>query len=238
VTESPAFALDLVGGGDVVKATNLSSAVMAQRHASIDGLDDFPTPPWGGRALIRHVIGRQQVDGLTIWEPAANRGFLVRGLRDWGATVVASDVYDYGAGFPVFDFLRLRGGFFNELPPFLPAEGVDWIATNPPFKSLLDFIRTAMAIAKVGVAMLCRTQCLEGVDRFERIFKPYADRWTFAVFVERIPMVEGRVDPQASSATSYGWLVVWKEPQPPEFLLARRHIPVCRHALEMPGDYR
>lgn len=37
-------------------AQNTSSAVMAQRSEPHDSLDDFPTPPWATRALIKRVI--------------------------------------------------------------------------------------------------------------------------------------------------------------------------------------
>lgn len=214
---------------------NTSSAVMAQRSEPADSLDDFPTPPWGGRALAEHVLGRVALAGKTVWEPAVNRGYLKRGLDNYAGRVFGSDIHDYGAGFPVFDFTR-PGLFAGPLPSFLPSPP-DWIITNPPFKAAAEFIEQGLAVARVGVAMLLRTQILEGGSRFDKLYRPMANRWTFSQFVERIPMVRGRVDPAVSSATAYGWLTFWKEPQDPAFLLARRHIPPCRKALERPGDY-
>ncbi len=43
-------------------AQNVSHAVMAQRHEKMDSLDDFPTPPWGTRALMEHVVGPKDLD--------------------------------------------------------------------------------------------------------------------------------------------------------------------------------
>ena len=43
---------------------NTSHAVMAQRHESLDSLDDFPTPPWATRALLEHVIGDEEYESM------------------------------------------------------------------------------------------------------------------------------------------------------------------------------
>jgi hypothetical protein len=47
-----------------------------------------------------------------------------------------------------------------------------------------------MKIARHGVAMLTWTVFIEGIGRYERLFKPNL----FAQFVERVPMVKGRLD--------------------------------------------
>ena len=66
-----------------------------------------------------------------------------------------------------------------------------------------------MKIARHGVAMLSRTVFIESVGRYERIFKKNAPS-RFAQFTERVPMVKGRVDEKASTATGYAWLV-WEK---------------------------
>ncbi len=57
----------------------------------------------------------------------------------------------------------------------------DWVITNPPFNLLCEFALRALEIATEGVAL-------------------------FAPFVERVPMVKGRWDSEASTATSYAWV--------------------------------
>lgn len=213
-----------------------SSAVMAQRIEPRDSLDDFPTPPWGARAWIEHVIGVEQIRGKLLWECAVNRGYLRRGLEGYGATVVGSDIFDYGIGAPVFDFLSLRGDLVGSHPTFLPGTP-DWIVTNPPFTAAEAFLEVALPIAREGVAFILRTQIMEGAERYESLFTRYADRWMWSQFVERIPMFKGRVDPKGSSATAYGWLTVFKRPIDPAYVVARRHIPPCRAQLECKGDY-
>lgn len=201
---------------------------MAQRHESKDSLDDFPTPPWATRALIEHVIGPSRTKGQICWEPAANRGYMSRALRDYFEFVVESDVVDYGEG-NVLDFLAVESD--KELI------GAHWIITNPPFNKAQQFIEKAQSIAEDGVAMLVRTSFLEGVMRHQTMFLTNPPD-IVAQFAERVPMVKGRCDPKASTATSYCWLV-WhidgiKEANKKTILT---WIPPCRKQLEREGDY-
>jgi hypothetical protein len=120
---------------------NTSHAVMSQRHEAHDSLDDFPTPPWAGRALCEHVISIETDD--VVWEPACNRGFLVKALGDYFGAVHASDIHDYGQGERVQDFL---------FPG--PAPVVDWVITNPPFRLAQQFAMRGLEVAAKGVALL------------------------------------------------------------------------------------
>jgi hypothetical protein len=203
---------------------NTSSAVMHQRAEPNDSLDDFPTQPWGTRALLM-MLDRRGIENTrgSVLEPAANRGFMVRPLRERFRAVYASDVHDYGLAYDVVDFL------FPAPPP-----GVDWIITNPPFRLAQEFALTAIARAQVGAAMLVRTGFLEGGARYKSLFAPRRPNFAFQ-FVERLPMVKGRCDPKASTATSYTWLVWLKGGPPIDTVLD--WIPPCRTKLERPEDY-
>ena len=129
----------------------------------------------------------------------------------------------YGFG-SVADFLKTKHN----------AGSFDWVITNPPFKLAEDFIERSMKIARHGVAMLTRTVFIESVGRYERLFK-LKPPTSFAQFVERVPMVKGRVDKKASTATGYGWLV-WEKGRPVRSRLV--WIPPCRKLLERDGDYQ
>jgi hypothetical protein len=200
---------------------NTSSAVMQQRAEPNDSLDDFPTPPWAGRALMEHVL-KDQWRSYTLWEPAVNRGFLLRGLADYLQPVRVSDVHDYGCpGTVVEDFLW----------PGVRHE-VDWVITNPPFRLAHGFIDKALSVARVGCAMLVRTSFLEGVNRYDSLWSLRPPTFV-AQFAQRVPMVRGRCDAKASTATSYcwiGWVNLW-ERRPMMW------VPPCRKTLERPGDY-
>lgn len=208
---------------------NTSSAVMAQRIEPTDSLDFFPTPPWATRALMEKVIRKEWRQEETCWEPAAGLGHMSDTLAEYFQKVMPSDIHNYGRDFAVRDFLD-DGSLFQQ-----PKIYHDWIITNPPFNLASEFVKQALELAYVGVAVLVRTSWAESIERYETLFKHHApDIW--AVFTERVPMVKGRVDSSASSATSYSWVVWLKDGQFGDTNMM--WIPPCRKELERSEDYR
>jgi hypothetical protein len=206
-----------------VSKQNISSAVMQQRKEPHDSLDFFPTPAWATRALCEHVLGGGKSLGhCSVWEPACGEGHMARPLAEYFGLVHSSDIHDYGFG-PTEDFLQLA-----------PQVGLsfDWIITNPPFRLAEQFVRRARLIAGKGVAVLVRTAFLEGIARWNELFRDKPPD-IVAQFVERVAMVKGRVDPDAASATAYCWLV-WRYGNDWTRL---QWIPPCRKKLERPSDY-
>ena len=202
---------------------NTSHAVMAQRHEPKDSPDDFPTPPWATRALLQHVIKDDGIGQLTCLEPACGRGYMSRPLSEQFGQVDSADFIDYGYG-EVRDFLTY---------PYL-AGSHDWVITNPPFKLAQEFIDRAMTVANCGVAILARTVFLESIGRYEGLFRHNPPTF-FAQFTERVPMVRGRVDRKASTATGYAWFVWVKQDTRSGSELV--WIPPCRRSLEKEEDY-
>jgi len=202
---------------------NRSHAVMAQRTESKDSIDDFPTPPWATRALLEHVLPRfSDVSMQNCLEPACGAGHMDKILREYFRETAASDVFDYGYS-DVKEFLS---------SPY-PVNSYDWVITNPPFRLAEEFVAKARAIARVGVAILARTVFIESVGRYDRLFKPHPPV-AFAQFVERVPMVKGRLDQKASTATGYAWFVWTAESCSSTDLI---WIPPCRKELEISKDY-
>lgn len=188
------------GGGMKPKG---HSAVMASRSEAPDSLDFFPTPPWATRALL-DVIRHEVDEDMTCWEPACGAGHMAGVLAELPWRVFASDVHDYG-------HCDAIGSFVGEGLDVLPERHADWIITNPPFRLAVDFAERALAIASEGVALLVRTSWLEGGDRYTRLFDPYPPTM-IVQFAERVPMVKGRWDPEASTATSYCWVIWIRQP--------------------------
>lgn len=202
---------------------NVSHAVMAQRSEALDSLDDFPTPPWATRALLKHAIPSRMLQaGQACLEPAAGRGHMSKVLWETFSDVHSSDIAEYGYGSRV-DFLS--GAY--------PEKSFDWVITNPPFRLAEEFVRVSLRVARIGVAMLVRTVFIESVGRFERLYKPYP-LLRMAQFTERVPMVKGRLDKKASTATGYCW-VIWEKNYSGDTQLV--WIPACRKDLERDGDY-
>lgn len=227
---------------------NRSSAVMAQRHEALDSLDDFPTHPWATRALVEHVLRRLPIDPRTrnVWEPACNRGYMALPLAEYFRQVIASDIFDYGfraetpgkivcAG--LHDFTG--GGLFATRPPAI-GPGVDWIITNPPFNDAKAFVARALKTAREGVAVLVRSNWLETDDRYSDFFDRRPPT-VIAQFVERVPLVRGRLTMDVSTATAYSWFI-WltaEDPLGPSELPEYRGwwIAPCRDRLQRRSDY-
>lgn len=200
-----------------------SRAVMNRRLDPADSLDFFPTPPWATRALFRHVV--LDLHG-SCWEPAAGAGHMAEVLREVCDPVFASDIHDYGRGYAVGSFAG------PEDPPAVCPFVPDWIVTNPPFNGAAEFALRGIATARRGVALLVRSNWAEGVERYNTLFRP-APPSIVAQFVERVPMVKGRWDPKASTATSYAWFVWDRVRAGTRFMWIP---PGCRQRLERAGD--
>ncbi|HCZ00136.1 MAG: hypothetical protein A3D16_12345 [Rhodobacterales bacterium RIFCSPHIGHO2_02_FULL_62_130] len=212
---------------------NRSSAVMQQRTEPHQSLDDFPTPPWATRALCEDLQNPcDELCGgkapawttgtMTCREPAANRGHMVNPLREYFRDVEASDIFDYGAGYPVRDYL------FGPLPDM-----VDWTITNPPFRLAEQFIDRALQTSRIGVAVIVRTAFLEGVGRHKTLFTKHRPAAVMQ-FTERVVMHKGKLSAKGSTATAYCW-IVWEHAHsgPTEFCW----IAPCRKRLERTSDY-
>ena len=230
---------------------NRSAAVMQQRSEPHDSLDDFPTPPWATRALCWEILGMPFPHKLTAREPAANRGHMVKPLREYFGQVEASDIFDYGAGFPQADYL------FGPNP-----DPVDWTITNPPFRLAEHFIARALRTSRQGVAVIVRSAFLEGTTRHKTLFSATPPSLILQ-FAERVVMHKGRLpnpntpEPvidkttglpmidqatgeiilrKPSTATAYCWLV-WKADHAGTSGTQFDWIAPCRDRLERPGDY-
>lgn len=200
-----------------------SHAVTAQRVEPKDSPDDFPTPPWATRALIEHIIeDKAALSSMSCLEPACGAGHMAKVLKSYFKEVKCADAFHYGYA-PVRDFLTY---------PY-ETNAVDWVITNPPFRLAEEFVLRAMEVARVGVAILARTVFLESVGRYQSIYlnKPPTK---FAQFVERVPMIRGRLDIKATTATGYAWFV-WEKKATNECRLM--WVPPCRRQLERANDY-
>ena len=122
-------------------------------------------------------------------------------LKEYFREVHCADAYEYGYG-AVRDFLTY---------PY-EINAVDWVVTNPPFRLAEEFVLRSLRIARQGVAILARTVFLESVGRYDGIFR-HTPPIKFAQFTERVPMVKGRLDSKATTATGYAWLV-WEKALP------------------------
>jgi hypothetical protein len=173
------------------------AAVMQRRIEPPDSLDFFPTPPWATRAILPFLRELDaDLQDREVTDPCCGQGHMAVPLAEAFGAVVASDIFDYGFG-AVQDYLAPR------------AAETDWTFANPPFKVSLEFAERALACSRRGVVFIVRGSWLEGGERRRDLFAPRPPR-PILQFSERVPMVKGRWDPDASTATSYA-VVIWQQ---------------------------
>jgi hypothetical protein len=107
------------------------------------------------------------------------------------------------------------------------------VITNPPFRLAEEFVQRSLEVARQGVAVLVRTVFIESVGRYRNLFAKIPPA-ICAQYAERVPMLRGRLDRTASTATGYAWLVWKKSSSGPTRLV---WVPPCRKALERDEDY-
>jgi len=66
----------------------------------------YQTEPWAARALIKHL---PNLDGKTVWEPAAGFHLMADVFRETGATVITSDIETTIARTIFFSTFSARG---------------------------------------------------------------------------------------------------------------------------------
>lgn len=226
---------------------NTSSAVRMQRTEPKSSLDDFPTPPWATRALIKYVLSDHISPDDIVDEPCCNRGFMARPLIEVFPKLRATDIKDYG-----FErMIECRDYTFPQTwSDTCEWDEVDWVITNPPFVHLMRFIEIALERARKGVALFLRQNVMSGVTRYNGVYKTNPIT-IYAPFSERVVLHKGvMLDPdelywvppkkdkageyrKPSTATDYAWFVFLKgkSPMPPVI------IPPCRRELTRQGDY-
>lgn len=201
------------------------SAHGAGRVTGAEDLDYSPTPPWATRALFEHVLPAAGCPHIcSAWEPACGEGHIAEVLLEYIALVRATDIHDWGYAEALMDFLD---------PASRMTPSPDFVITNPPFEDrVLKFMLRALEVASVGVAMFLQLRYLEGVGRYNEVFSRQPPT-VLAPFVERVPLLMGQYDPEASTTTAFMWLVWIKgaEPRAPFWIP-----PGCRDALTKPDD--
>lgn len=192
------------------KRVNKSAAVRQQKAAKVQETDTpeqalfralnyFPTPPWGARAGCE-VLRDFDPAAASFWEPACGEGHMAEALKEYFPTVYASDIHPHGYG-DVHDFTLLQD---------CPYPQPDYVFTNPPFEHAAAFLAQGMRFARRGVALLLRVAFVEGTERFPLVWQGDSPMALCAPFVERLPMVLGTYDPEASSAVCMAWFIFRK----------------------------
>lgn len=141
-------------------------------------------------ALLKH-------ESFTkVWEPAVGKGKMAKVLQKHGADVYGSDIWDYGCGYDVADFLLT----------WVNPDQRD-IVTNPPFaEDLADkFIEHALILTQPfggRVAMLLRNEFDCAASRRNIFGKP-----PFATKIVLLKRPRWIDDSTGSPRHNYAWYI-------------------------------
>lgn len=121
-------------------------------------------------------------------------------LGEWFRSVKGTDIADpEDRGWGGYDYLD---------PSVHKDAAYDWVITNPPFKSAVEFTKKMLVHSRRGAAVLARVQFLESQKRYTELFENDPPTHIL-VFVNRIQMVGGRLPQPGDGASSiaYAWFV-------------------------------
>lgn len=118
--------------------------------------DYYATEPIAVKLLLN-----QECFDQNIWECASGENHIANVLREYGYSVRTSDIVKRTPTTEQKDFLKNKKKWNGD------------IITNPPFSHAEKFIHKALSLVGNGhkVAMFLRLQFLEGINRYEKLFK-------------------------------------------------------------------
>lgn len=136
----------------------------------------------------------------VILEPSCGEGHLSKRLEELGHKVYSYDKIDRGYG-------EVQDYFFMEKLP----EGCRCIITNPPYKYATEFVLKSLDLLPDGglCCMFLKTSFLEGVTRWERIYRDNPPCKVLQ-FMRRLECAKNGEFGKFIGAVAYAWFV-WRK---------------------------
>lgn len=181
-----------------------------KNHKERDALDYYATDPKEVTNILETL--NLPLSNANILEPCCGGGHMVKGIMDYNFShfnsknwkLFASDVQKRESILNNDDwYYGSEYDFLSDTYPFI--KDIDYIIMNPPYSSIEPFVMKALSIADYGVLVLGRLQFLEGVKRYENIFKNYPPTDIY-VYIDRIACYKnGDFNIKGNSSQAYAW---------------------------------
>lgn len=193
-----------------------------KNHSEREKNDWYSTPP----TEVTNILNQLQYDftGKSILEPCCGGGHMIAGIQKYldeksqkPSKLIGTDFKDRNFRSTIWN-LEYGLDFLTDDYPYNKA---DVIIMNPPFSTIEPFTIRALEIAQEKLIMLARTQFIEGLSRYEKIFKDNPPTYIYQ-YIDRIQCWKGGVKPSGSSAQAYAWFIWDKEKKGQETIL--RHL--------------
>ena len=174
-----------------------------------EALDYYATPPAEVSNILK-VLNLPDFENSLILEPCCGGGHMIDGILSVypEASITGSDI-QCRIDTNLKTYPKNVDLYFGEDYDFLsenyPCKEIDYIVMNPPFSTIIPFVKHSLDIARKGVLMFGRLQFLESIKRYEEIFKDWPPTLVY-VYVDRVACYKnGDFSVKQSSAQAYAW---------------------------------
>ena len=157
--------------------------------------------------IKRNELYAEGLEETVIIDSSVGTGTLLEPFRYKCWSLIGYDIADRGYKFvSVQDWLTVK-----EIPN--PRNKPKVIVQNPPFKLALEFVQHSLELLNNGELLfsLHRIQFLEGVERFENLYKNKYKRPKYVfVFTKRVSCITPDIENKGKNAVCFAWFM-WQK---------------------------
>lgn len=188
-------------------AMRLASGFHSGSQLPREAHDFYVSDPNNLRRFIiaSHTTGAGEIfEANAFWEPFCGTGELSEVLRVMGKSVYSTDLYNRGYKYQddTFDFFKSERRFNGN------------ILSNPPFSKAEQSVSHSLELIWDGmfVIMFMRIQFLEGISRYENLFKHGCLKYVFVFSSRALTVRNGEFETYKKTAPTqcYAWFVFQK----------------------------
>ena len=157
--------------------------------------------------IKRNELYAEGLEETVIIDSSVGTGTLLEPFRYKCWSLIGYDIADRGYKFvSVQDWLTVK-----EIPN--PRNKPKVIVQNPPFKLALEFVQHSLELLNNGELLfsLHRIQFLEGLERFENLYKNKHKRPKYVfVFTKRVSCITPDIENKGKNAVCFAWFM-WQK---------------------------
>lgn len=157
--------------------------------------------------IKRNELYADGLEETVIIDSSVGTGTLLEPFRYKCWSLIGYDIADRGYKFvSVQDWLTVK-----EIPN--PRNKPKVIVQNPPFKLALEFVQHSLELLNNGELLfsLHRIQFLEGLERFENLYKNKYKRPKYVfVFTKRVSCITPDIENKGQNAVCFAWFM-WQK---------------------------
>jgi len=157
--------------------------------------------------IKRNDLYAEGLEETVIIDSSVGTGTLLEPFRYKCWSLIGYDIADRGYKFvSVQDWLTVK-----EIPN--PRNKPKVIVQNPPFKLALEFVQHSLELLNNGELLfsLHRIQFLEGLERFENLYKNKYKRPKYVfIFTKRVSCITPDIENKGKNAVCFAWFM-WQK---------------------------